>query len=167
MFYLQQKKTHAVSTKSLRTATTNARLHARHASGPTVKSALLTAEKAASASMVTWNMTTGLAYLLTSVVSCPLRTFSSETAGIYSQFSTSFKFLAQPQCNADEEFRRCGTACEETCENYGESRRVCTKQCVVGCFCKKGLVRAEDGTCVKPDKCREYIALMVYWFCSF
>nr|WAP28756.1 zonadhesin-like 3 [Yponomeuta cagnagella] len=59
----------------------------------------------------------------------------------------------QPQCNKDEEFSRCGTACEDTCDNYGDNSRTCTKQCVIGCFCKKGLVRAKDGTCVKPDKC--------------
>lgn len=51
-----------------------------------------------------------------------------------------------------EEYQECGSACPLTCANK-DGVQVCTKQCVPGCFCRKGLVRNEDGNCVEPSKC--------------
>lgn len=57
-------------------------------------------------------------------------------------------------CDAQTEiFTECGTACPATCENYQQTNRACTKQCVRGCFCGKGLVRRSDRKCVKPEEC--------------
>ncbi|KAF4442660.1 chymotrypsin-elastase inhibitor ixodidin [Fusarium austroafricanum] len=56
------------------------------------------------------------------------------------------------QCTLDMLFVECGTACPLTCKSPKE--RPCTKQCVQGCFCKKGLLLNEEtGKCVKPKDC--------------
>lgn len=55
-------------------------------------------------------------------------------------------------CPEGEEFNECGTACPITCENQIEES--CTKQCVLGCFCKKGKIRQEStGVCVDAKDC--------------
>ena len=60
----------------------------------------------------------------------------------------------QPQvCGPNETYNNCGTACPDTCENYQDPGRICTEQCVAGCFCEKGLVRNKLGKCVKPEQC--------------
>lgn len=53
----------------------------------------------------------------------------------------------------NEEFITCGTACPITCANRNNPPRICTLQCVIGCFCKKGYLRASDDSCVLPDDC--------------
>ncbi|XP_063628961.1 zonadhesin-like [Cydia splendana] len=58
-----------------------------------------------------------------------------------------------PRCNDNETYSKCGTACPPTCQNRGDNCTVCTKQCVEDCFCNKGLVRADDGSCIKPKDC--------------
>ncbi|CAL1266710.1 unnamed protein product [Larinioides sclopetarius] len=55
-------------------------------------------------------------------------------------------------CTEDEEYQECGSACPSTCENIGKNLP-CTLQCVPGCFCKKGLVRNDQGDCVEPEEC--------------
>ncbi|CAL1266706.1 unnamed protein product [Larinioides sclopetarius] len=57
-------------------------------------------------------------------------------------------------CTKDEEYQECGSACPATCENIGKNLP-CTLQCVPGCFCKKGLVRSDQGDCVEPQECPE------------
>ena len=50
-------------------------------------------------------------------------------------------------CDDNEEFKTCGTACPQKCGDFGPS--ICTKQCVVGCFCKDGYILDEqDGNCI-------------------
>ncbi|XP_063367819.1 zonadhesin-like [Cydia amplana] len=58
-----------------------------------------------------------------------------------------------PRCNDNETYSKCGTACPPTCQNRGDNCTVCTKQCVEDCFCNKGLVRSDDGCCIKPKHC--------------
>lgn len=56
------------------------------------------------------------------------------------------------QCNPNEEFHSCGTACPPTCKDPRPSG-LCTKQCVVGCFCKEGYLRHDNGACVQETNC--------------
>lgn len=60
-----------------------------------------------------------------------------------------------PTCPDGEVYNNCGTACPDTCENYQDTGRVCTEQCVKGCFCPEGQVRNSEGKCILPDKCPE------------
>ncbi|GFS48416.1 uncharacterized protein TNIN_447772 [Trichonephila inaurata madagascariensis] len=60
-----------------------------------------------------------------------------------------------PGCQyPEEEFQECGTTCPETCENRGHPHPgSCPFRCNRGCFCKKGLVRTKEGTCVPLGDC--------------
>ncbi|XP_035221981.1 tissue factor pathway inhibitor-like [Stegodyphus dumicola] len=60
---------------------------------------------------------------------------------------------AEIACPANQHFERCGTACPDTCKNYRDTARPCVLMCVPGCVCDKGLVKAEDGSCIKPESC--------------
>ncbi|GFW21189.1 hypothetical protein TNCV_1948131 [Trichonephila clavipes] len=54
----------------------------------------------------------------------------------------------------EEEFQECGTTCPETCENRSHPHPGrCPFRCNRGCFCKKGLVRTKEGTCVPLSDC--------------
>lgn len=77
-------------------------------------------------------------------------------------YSLNTFFTAPPNCNKNETYCPCGTACPETCLNKG-GNCTCTEQCVEGCFCNKGLVRADDGSCVKPKDCRELLTLLFFF----
>ncbi|XP_054714544.1 SCO-spondin-like [Uloborus diversus] len=55
------------------------------------------------------------------------------------------------KCGKNEEYSDCGTHCPLTCKE--PEPRPCNRKCARGCFCKKGYVRADDGTCVKPENC--------------
>lgn len=58
-----------------------------------------------------------------------------------------------PKCKKNEEYLKCGSACVESC-NYVP--KICTEQCVPGCFCKSGFVRkskATGSTCINRKKC--------------
>lgn len=70
-------------------------------------------------------------------------------------------------CPEDQEYNACASFCTvATCEQVIQKRsgtsennnpykpfRMCIKGCYGGCFCKNGLVRSNDGTCVKPETC--------------
>jgi len=59
-----------------------------------------------------------------------------------------------PTCTlAHESYTDCGTACPLTCENVNNPPMFCTANCVVGCFCDVGYVRAENGSCILPKDC--------------
>uniref|UniRef100_A0A1W7R985 Venom protein n=1 Tax=Hadrurus spadix TaxID=141984 RepID=A0A1W7R985_9SCOR len=58
------------------------------------------------------------------------------------------------RCDSPGEiFQNCGTACPLTCDNYQNPPKYCTRNCVFGCFCKKGLVRNKSGICVSTSEC--------------
>lgn len=65
---------------------------------------------------------------------------------------------ANEQCGPNEEFHSCGTACPSTCQNPRPSG-FCTKQCMVGCFCKQGYLRHENGQCIHETKCGNQIEM--------
>uniref|UniRef100_A0A482Z9F6 U23-Austrotoxin-Ht1a_1 n=1 Tax=Hickmania troglodytes TaxID=489260 RepID=A0A482Z9F6_9ARAC len=60
------------------------------------------------------------------------------------------------KCKDDEVFMECGSACPPTCSNIRESE-TCSRECVAGCFCKRGLYRNEDGKCVPLKECKPCI----------
>ncbi|XP_011299063.1 chymotrypsin inhibitor-like [Fopius arisanus] len=53
---------------------------------------------------------------------------------------------AQRRCRRNEVWTSCGTACPPTCRN--PRPRICTRQCVRGCFCRRGWFRNNRGICV-------------------
>lgn len=68
------------------------------------------------------------------------------------------------QCNENEEFQECGTACPDTCANKDEIRP-CIMVCRSGCFCRNGFVRsgvnngdkASLGPCVSMEECENIL----------
>uniref|UniRef100_A0A5S6QQ88 TIL domain-containing protein n=1 Tax=Trichuris muris TaxID=70415 RepID=A0A5S6QQ88_TRIMR len=62
---------------------------------------------------------------------------------------------ATQKCGPNEEFQECGSACPPTCEDikHPNPAKICTLQCVVGCFCKQGYVLNADKTCVPASSC--------------
>eukprot|EP01012_Entosiphon_sulcatum_P004747 TRINITY_DN11962_c0_g1_i1.p2 TRINITY_DN11962_c0_g1~~TRINITY_DN11962_c0_g1_i1.p2 ORF type:complete len:181 (-),score=3.34 TRINITY_DN11962_c0_g1_i1:56-574(-) len=50
-----------------------------------------------------------------------------------------------------EEFQACGSACPPTCAEPGP--RPCIRSCNEGCFCRAGMLRSPDGSCVLPSDC--------------
>ncbi|XP_068098012.1 chymotrypsin inhibitor-like [Hyperolius riggenbachi] len=61
---------------------------------------------------------------------------------------------APEDCGPDKEFDKCGTACPESCENFGQIV-ICNKMCVPGCVCKKSFILKADGsdTCILQENC--------------
>lgn len=57
------------------------------------------------------------------------------------------------KCPPSSTYSTCGTACPLTCENYQNPPTICTRQCVIGCFCDSGYVRNANGQCVLPEEC--------------
>jgi hypothetical protein len=60
--------------------------------------------------------------------------------------------MMPPVCGANEVFKTCGTACPATCANPHPSA-VCTKNCVIGCFCTEGFLKHANGQCVPAANC--------------
>ncbi|RWS20376.1 Papilin-like protein [Leptotrombidium deliense] len=59
----------------------------------------------------------------------------------------------QKDCGKNEIFVECGSACEDTCENYRNTFRPCTLQCVIGCKCVEPNIRNANGECVRKEQC--------------
>lgn len=58
------------------------------------------------------------------------------------------------ECDPNEVFHICGTACPITCDNLHNPPRVCPRQCVSKCFCKEGFFRdTRTNKCVPKDQC--------------
>ncbi|XP_026479351.1 von Willebrand factor-like [Ctenocephalides felis] len=65
-------------------------------------------------------------------------------------------FKSSNRCPVNEEFLKCGSSCEPSCEN--PHPKICTAECILDvCQCKEGYVRRSDGRCVKManSKCHE------------
>ncbi|KAL4903592.1 hypothetical protein BDW74DRAFT_179588 [Aspergillus multicolor] len=68
--------------------------------------------------------------------------------------ATAYKADHSPPCKEDEVHKDCGSACHPTCETFEDNVRICTLQCVAGCYCKDGTYRAESGQCVPGNVCK-------------
>ncbi|XP_026479354.1 zonadhesin-like [Ctenocephalides felis] len=70
----------------------------------------------------------------------------SESENLYKGFKSSNR------CPVNEEFLKCGSSCEPSCEN--PHPKICTAECILDvCQCKEGYVRRSDGRCVKMANC--------------
>ncbi|XP_069058154.1 inducible metalloproteinase inhibitor protein-like [Pleurodeles waltl] len=75
--------------------------------------------------------------------------------------SKSTRCIPKSECSSCKQnnavYTSCGTACPLNCQNYLHPPTKCTKECVTGCFCKKGFVfRSEKkGMCVKKSQCQK------------
>ncbi|CAL1266709.1 unnamed protein product [Larinioides sclopetarius] len=58
-----------------------------------------------------------------------------------------------PQCPKDQQYYDCIPSCKRTCMTYNSTSAYCPKECIMGCFCKEGLVMNKNGECVPPEKC--------------
>ncbi|GBN13592.1 hypothetical protein AVEN_138980-1, partial [Araneus ventricosus] len=58
-----------------------------------------------------------------------------------------------PTCGSDEQYYPCIPNCHNTCATYNKTNIACPDSCGPGCFCKEGLVKNDDGTCVPPSEC--------------
>ncbi|CAF0896707.1 unnamed protein product [Rotaria sordida] len=60
-------------------------------------------------------------------------------------------------CGKNEKYTTCDSTCPPTCDDirYPLSKpyKTCILLCKFDCFCKNGYYRAEDGSCVSPEKC--------------
>ena len=54
-------------------------------------------------------------------------------------------------CEANMEFKDCGSACPATCDDPGAPSE-CAEPCREGCFCKEGYV-ADGAECIKQEDC--------------
>lgn len=99
---------------------------------------------------------TSILYFLTlAVVNIHAGNILSRTSFSDESLDYETDLTAIPKCPVDEEYNRCGSACPPSCSDlfFPQETKFCTKQCVRGCFCKTGLVRAKSGKCVKPSEC--------------
>ncbi|XP_077287487.1 SCO-spondin-like [Arctopsyche grandis] len=67
--------------------------------------------------------------------------------------SHNFVRRSSTECkDPNEQYQYCGSKCPHRCgDKPGE--RICTTDCVRGCFCKKGFVLNSANKCVAPGKC--------------
>uniref|UniRef100_A0A023G3Q2 Putative tick til 6 n=1 Tax=Amblyomma triste TaxID=251400 RepID=A0A023G3Q2_AMBTT len=55
------------------------------------------------------------------------------------------------KCGPGEEFVQCGSACPPVCGQ--PPAQACTFQCVSGCFCRPGFIRAPNRGCIPQRQC--------------
>ena len=59
-----------------------------------------------------------------------------------------------PECAANEFYPTCGSVCERSCENKNTFHELpCSKECVVGCFCRDNMVRDANENCIFDFEC--------------
>ncbi|XP_049517334.1 chymotrypsin-elastase inhibitor ixodidin-like isoform X2 [Dermacentor silvarum] len=55
------------------------------------------------------------------------------------------------RCGPGEQFSQCSTACPAVCGQ--PPPEACPYKCVIGCVCRRGLIRAFNGWCVPEPLC--------------
>lgn len=60
---------------------------------------------------------------------------------------------ATPKCPAKEKWDDCGKPqyCLPTCSS--PNVKACPRMCSRGCYCERGLIRDDNGKCVRPERC--------------
>uniref|UniRef100_A0A914MJJ3 TIL domain-containing protein n=1 Tax=Meloidogyne incognita TaxID=6306 RepID=A0A914MJJ3_MELIC len=72
--------------------------------------------------------------------------------GILLILCLSKSYAQDSGCKEGEELKPCGSACEPTCNDTGDS--ACTLQCIIDvCQCKDGYVRDENKICIPKENC--------------
>ncbi|XP_015127337.1 chymotrypsin inhibitor [Diachasma alloeum] len=64
-------------------------------------------------------------------------------------FALAMVFIGEiraQRCPRNEVWSTCGTRCPPSCRN---PRPICTMDCRVGCFCRRGWLRNNRGICVR------------------
>ena len=69
-----------------------------------------------------------------------------------------YLLLGPPKCLNGSVYNAYGTACPLTCDD--PHPRICTKQCVRGCFCPTGMLQ-ENSMCVTPDECKSMLGFYI------
>lgn len=82
--------------------------------------------------------------LCVKLADCPLNQFAFT-------LDTSEPRPSDSSCPINEEYRFC-EPCTKTCDNPNP---ICPAQCSRGCFCVEGLLRNDNGLCVKPEECKK------------
>lgn len=53
----------------------------------------------------------------------------------------------------NEDYNECGSACgDDTCDDFWKLK-ICTDNCVPGCYCREGYVR-HTGVCIQKQQCK-------------
>jgi len=55
-----------------------------------------------------------------------------------------------------EEFQQCA-GCDDSCDDDDKHKKLCTRVCVPGCACKKGLVRDSKQRCIPKSECSKEV----------
>ncbi|KAL1466084.1 hypothetical protein MTO96_038819 [Rhipicephalus appendiculatus] len=84
----------------------------------------------------------------------------SVSGQVFSHDAVTVEERAVTQCEKTEVFKKCqSSSCAEThCEQLlGNVPKLpgCTKDCVTGCFCRKGFYRHSNLKCVTAAECRK------------
>lgn len=62
--------------------------------------------------------------------------------------------IGLPRCGPFEKYATLGSSCEiETCEQIGETDRLCPQMVVSGCFCIEGYAKDANGKCIPISEC--------------
>ena len=63
----------------------------------------------------------------------------------------------EKKCCKNQEYLTCGSSCPPTCNDFSyplpKPLKICTANCVTGCFCKEGYYLKGKHRCVPPEKC--------------